>query len=161
MTTLADPSAATTGDRRAVIYRMVTPQHICPSGLKALDLLRRYCHAQSYAPGAPPLSADWYRGDGPMARTVADTAYATNIIVGPHAGDHATIAPAHVLPTAFAGAAGVAGGGPIRVSAVTAPVAAAAAASWNELAASRAASAAVGAAPLERLMRPPPPGCGR
>lgn len=41
MTTLADPSAATTGDRRAVIYRMVTPQHICPSGLKALDLLRR------------------------------------------------------------------------------------------------------------------------
>lgn len=41
MTTLTDPSAATTGDRRAVIYRMVTPQHICPSGLKALDLLRR------------------------------------------------------------------------------------------------------------------------
>ena len=44
-----------------------------------------------------------------LARTVADTAYATNIIVGPHAGDHATIAPAHVLSTAFAGAAGVAG----------------------------------------------------
>lgn len=28
--------------RRAVIYRMVTPQHVCPSGLKALDLLRRH-----------------------------------------------------------------------------------------------------------------------
>ena len=41
MTTLADPGAATATDRRAVIYRMVTPQHICPSGLKALDLLRR------------------------------------------------------------------------------------------------------------------------
>ena len=43
MTTLttdfAEPRAAIT--RRAVIYRMVTPQHICPSGLKALDLLRR------------------------------------------------------------------------------------------------------------------------
>src|SRR4029450_5628467 len=24
-------------------------------------------------PGMPPLSADWYRGDGPMARTMADT----------------------------------------------------------------------------------------
>ena len=27
--------------RRAVIYRMVMPRHICPSGLKALDLLKR------------------------------------------------------------------------------------------------------------------------
>lgn len=60
-------------------------------------------------PGVVPLNTDWYRGDHVLARTVADTAYATNIIVGPHAGDHATIAPAHVLPTAFAGAAGVAG----------------------------------------------------
>ena len=25
-------------------------------------------------PGVGPLAADWYRGDGPMARTVADTA---------------------------------------------------------------------------------------
>ena len=38
-TDIAEPAAATT--RRAVIYRMVTPQHICPSGLKALDLLKR------------------------------------------------------------------------------------------------------------------------
>lgn len=35
------PESKATGARRAVIYRMVTPQHICPSGLKALDLLRR------------------------------------------------------------------------------------------------------------------------
>ena len=34
--------AAAEQPRRAVIYRMMTPQHICPSGLKALDLLRRY-----------------------------------------------------------------------------------------------------------------------
>lgn len=60
-------------------------------------------------PGLAPLSTDWYRGDHVLARSVADTAHATNVIVGPHAGDHATIAPAHVLPTAFAGAAGVAG----------------------------------------------------
>ncbi|WP_236641385.1 MauE/DoxX family redox-associated membrane protein [Paracoccus aeridis] len=33
--------AAAEQPRRAVIYRMMTPQHICPSGLKALDLLRR------------------------------------------------------------------------------------------------------------------------
>lgn len=35
------PGTAASQARRAVIYRMVTPQHICPSGLKALDLLRR------------------------------------------------------------------------------------------------------------------------
>ena len=28
--------------RKAVIYRMLTPQHVCPSGLKALDLLKRH-----------------------------------------------------------------------------------------------------------------------
>jgi glutaredoxin len=31
-------SAAT---RRAELYRMVTPEHTCPWGLKALDLLKR------------------------------------------------------------------------------------------------------------------------
>jgi glutaredoxin len=38
-TDIAAPGAA--AGRKAVIYRMVTPQHICPSGLKALDLLKR------------------------------------------------------------------------------------------------------------------------
>lgn len=42
-------------------------------------------------PGAPPLSADWYRGDGPMARTVADTALLANVMSGPHAADHFTV----------------------------------------------------------------------
>ena len=42
-------------------------------------------------PGAPPLAADWYRGDGPMARTVADTALLARVMVGLDASDHATI----------------------------------------------------------------------
>jgi len=36
------PGAVAGQARRAVIYRMRTPQHVCPSGLKALDLLRRH-----------------------------------------------------------------------------------------------------------------------
>jgi glutaredoxin len=38
------PSAGTVAHqgRKAVIYRMVTPDHLCPSGLKALHLLRRH-----------------------------------------------------------------------------------------------------------------------
>ena len=42
-------------------------------------------------PGATPLSADWYRGDGPMARTVADTALLARVMVGVDPSDHATI----------------------------------------------------------------------
>jgi glutaredoxin len=38
--TPTDPSAAATGER-AVLYRMVMPDHLCPSGLKAASLLRR------------------------------------------------------------------------------------------------------------------------
>lgn len=34
------PAPAT--DRQAVIYRMMLPDHLCPSGLKALDLLKRH-----------------------------------------------------------------------------------------------------------------------
>jgi glutaredoxin len=40
MTTLATAPTAT--KPRAVIYRMLMKDHICPSGLKALDLLRRH-----------------------------------------------------------------------------------------------------------------------
>lgn len=39
------------GEEFALVSRM-PPEQL----LQALDLLRRYCHAQSYAPGAPPLS---------------------------------------------------------------------------------------------------------
>ncbi|MBE2998382.1 amidase [Nocardiopsis sp. HNM0947] len=42
-------------------------------------------------PGAGPLAADWYRGDGAMARTVADTALLTDVMRGPHPSDHATV----------------------------------------------------------------------
>jgi aspartyl-tRNA(Asn)/glutamyl-tRNA(Gln) amidotransferase subunit A len=39
-------------------------------------------------PGQPPLSADWYRSDGPMARTVADTALLAGVMSGRHPVDH-------------------------------------------------------------------------
>lgn len=42
-------------------------------------------------PGVPPLSLDWYRGDGPMARTVADTALLTAIMAGVHPSDHTSL----------------------------------------------------------------------
>ncbi|WP_245579841.1 amidase [Brevibacterium album] len=42
-------------------------------------------------PGAPPLSLDWYRGDGPLARSVADAALLTTVLAGPHPGDHSTV----------------------------------------------------------------------
>ncbi|GAA1555143.1 amidase [Brevibacterium picturae] len=43
-------------------------------------------------PGAQPLAADWYRGDGPMARTVADAALLARVMVGVDPSDHASIA---------------------------------------------------------------------
>jgi len=43
-------------------------------------------------PGLAPLSADHYRGDGPMARTVADTALLANVMAGRHPGDHTSLA---------------------------------------------------------------------
>ncbi|RBP62002.1 aspartyl-tRNA(Asn)/glutamyl-tRNA(Gln) amidotransferase subunit A [Brevibacterium sanguinis] len=42
-------------------------------------------------PGAAPLSLDWYRGDGPMARTVADTALLAQVMVGVAPGDHSSV----------------------------------------------------------------------
>lgn len=39
-------------------------------------------------PGAPPLSADTYRGDGPMARSVADAALLADVMSGYHPSDH-------------------------------------------------------------------------
>jgi len=43
-------------------------------------------------PGLAPLSADHYRGDGPMARTVADAALLANVMAGRHPGDHTSLA---------------------------------------------------------------------
>lgn len=39
--TTAKPAAVTSASRHAVLHRMVMPDHTCPYGLKALDLLRR------------------------------------------------------------------------------------------------------------------------
>ncbi len=39
------PSSVTTSPRTAVLYRMVTDQHLCPWGLRAKDLLRRRGYA--------------------------------------------------------------------------------------------------------------------
>ncbi|MEC5191737.1 MULTISPECIES: amidase [unclassified Arthrobacter] len=58
-------------------------------------------------PGAPPLSADWYRGDGPMARTVADAALLANVMSGPDAGDHSTVPAGEPIPSAHAPVAGM------------------------------------------------------
>ncbi len=43
-------------------------------------------------PGLAPLSADHYRGDGPMARTVADAALLANVMAGRHPRDHTSLA---------------------------------------------------------------------
>ncbi len=60
-------------------------------------------------PGLAPLSADWYRGDGPMARTVADTALLANVMSGRHPGDHASWGAPGMLPLEFPDAGDVAG----------------------------------------------------
>lgn len=44
-------------------------------------------------PGQPPLSADPYRGDGPMGRSVADVALLTNALAGRHPADHTSLWP--------------------------------------------------------------------
>lgn len=49
-------------------------------------------------PGAGPMAADWYRGDGPMARTVADTALLYNVMAGIDSTDHATVPGAGAVP---------------------------------------------------------------
>lgn len=39
-------------------------------------------------PGSGALAADWYRGDGPMGRTVADAALLAGVMSGSHHTDH-------------------------------------------------------------------------
>lgn len=56
-------------------------------------------------PGMPPLSADWYRGDGPMARSVADTALLYNVLSGVHPGDHGTVPGEGAVPIDYPDAA--------------------------------------------------------
>lgn len=56
-------------------------------------------------PGAPPFSADWYRGDGAMARSVSDTALIMNVISGIHPIDHSTVPGEDLLPLDYGQAA--------------------------------------------------------
>ncbi|APE24942.1 MULTISPECIES: amidase [Streptomyces] len=58
-------------------------------------------------PGVAPLSADHYRGDGPMARTVDDCVTFANVLAGPDPRDHVSLRPKLVLPTAYAPVAGM------------------------------------------------------
>lgn len=44
-------------------------------------------------PGLPPLAADWYRGDGPMGRSVADVALLASVMSGRHPVDHCSWGP--------------------------------------------------------------------
>ncbi|MBN9633255.1 MAG: amidase [Actinobacteria bacterium] len=44
-------------------------------------------------PGLAPFNQDTYCADGPMARSVADTALLQNVIAGPWAGDQASLRP--------------------------------------------------------------------
>lgn len=50
-------------------------------------------------PGMGPLAADWYRGDGAMARTVGDTLLLTHVLRGKHPLDHGSIPAVDALPT--------------------------------------------------------------
>ncbi|RAG83474.1 amidase [Streptacidiphilus pinicola] len=60
-------------------------------------------------PALPPFNLDTFCHDGPMARTIADTALLQNTIAGPWPGDVVSLRPKLELPTAYEGAAGVAG----------------------------------------------------
>jgi aspartyl-tRNA(Asn)/glutamyl-tRNA(Gln) amidotransferase subunit A len=50
-------------------------------------------------PGMGPLAADWYRGDGAMARTVGDTLLLTHVIRGKHPLDHGSVPSVDAIPT--------------------------------------------------------------
>ena len=63
------PAGAATQARRAVIYRMRTPQHVCPSGLKALDLLRRQGFAVEDHPILTREATDAFKAEHGVATT--------------------------------------------------------------------------------------------
>ena len=52
-------------------------------------------------PGAPPLAADFYRGDGPLARTVDDCVAFANVLIGPDPRDHTSLRPRLTLPATY------------------------------------------------------------
>lgn len=58
-------------------------------------------------PGAGPMSVDYYRGDGPMGRTVDDVVLFTNVISGPDPRDHVALRPKVTLPSSYPGVEGL------------------------------------------------------
>ena len=63
------PDALTSQARRTVIWRMRTPQHVCPSGLKALDLLRRHGFAIEDHPLLTREATDAFKAEHGVATT--------------------------------------------------------------------------------------------
>src|SRR3569623_250270 len=55
--------------KRAVLYRMVMPQHTCPYGLKARDLLRRKGYAVDDHPLRTHSETDSFRAEHGVATT--------------------------------------------------------------------------------------------
>jgi len=58
-------------------------------------------------PGVGPMSVDYYRGDGPMGRTVDDVLLFANTISGPDPRDHVALRPKVVIPSDLAGVEGL------------------------------------------------------
>lgn len=58
-------------------------------------------------PAFSALAADWYRGDGPMARSVADTALLSSVISGRHRLDHGSWGEQGMNPLPGGGIAGL------------------------------------------------------
>ena len=52
--------------RKAVLYRMVTPEHTCPYGLKAKDLLERQGFAVEEVLGLQAVGAGVFGRDHPV-----------------------------------------------------------------------------------------------
>ena len=66
---LADPAEASLGEKRAVLYRMVLPDHLCPSGLKAKALLEREGFAVEDRPFRARAEVDTFKARWGVATT--------------------------------------------------------------------------------------------
>lgn len=52
-------------------------------------------------PGLGVLASDHYRSDGPLARSIRDTALLTNVIAGIHDADHSTVPKNYDIPLSY------------------------------------------------------------